>query len=124
MLFLGGVGLVFVACAGPVIRLFTKDPAVVPFGVSCLRILSYGNIGYADGMVMLQAFNGAGDTLTPTVMNFFGFLLLEIPLAYALAIRLGWQSNGVYVAIFISEAIIAAMAILLFRRGTWKAKTV
>ncbi len=81
MLFLGSLGVFFVLFAEPVIRLFTHDPAVVPLGVSCLRIVSYGNIGYAYAMVMLQAFNGAGDTVTPTIVNFFGFWLLEIPLA-------------------------------------------
>src|SRR5207248_10769765 len=63
MLFLGGIGVVFIIFAEPVIRLFTNDPAIVPLGTSCLRILSYGNIGYSYGMVMLQAFNGAGDTV-------------------------------------------------------------
>jgi len=81
MLFLGSLGVFFVLLAEPVIRLFSHDPAVVPLGVSCLRIVSYGNIGYAYAMVMLQAFNGAGDTVTPTIVNFFGFWLLEIPLA-------------------------------------------
>ena len=82
MLFLGGVGVVFVLFAEPIVRLFTHDPDVVPLAVSCLRIVSCGNIGYAYAMVMLQSFNGAGDTLTPTIVNFFGFWLFEIPLAY------------------------------------------
>src|SRR5438552_6884453 len=60
MLFLGGVGVFFILFAEPIVRLFTHDPAVVPLGTSCLRILSYGTVGYAYGMVMLQAFNGAG----------------------------------------------------------------
>jgi putative MATE family efflux protein len=119
MLFLGSVGVFFVLFAEPVIRLFTNDPAVVPLAVSCLRIISYGNIGYAYGMVMLQAFNGAGDTVTPTIVNFFGFWLLEIPLAYALAVPLHFQANGAYFAIVIAECSIAAAGILLFRRGRW-----
>jgi Na+-driven multidrug efflux pump len=85
-----------------------------------LRILSYGNIAYAYGMVMLQAFNGAGDTVTPTIVNFFGFWLLEIPLAYALAIPGHMQANGAYYSIVIAEAAIAAAGIVLFRRGRWK----
>ncbi len=120
MIFLGGVGVFFIFFAGPVVRLFTHDPAVVPLAVSCLRILSFGNVSYAYGMVMLQAFNGAGDTRTPTIVNFFGFWLLEIPVAYVLAIPLGLRSNGVYLAILIAEAAIAAASILLFRRGRWK----
>ncbi len=120
MLFLGAVGVFFIIFAGPAVRLFTQDPAVVPLGVSCLRILSFGNVGYAYGMVMLQAFNGAGDTRTPTIVNFFGFWLLEIPLAYALAIPASLGANGVYYSILVAEAAIAVASILLFRRGRWK----
>jgi putative MATE family efflux protein len=120
MIFLGAVGVFFVLFAEPIIRLFTNDPAVVPLAVSCLRILSYGNIGYAYGMVMLQAFNGAGDTVTPTIVNFFGFWLLEIPLAYALAVPLNFRANGAYFAIVFAECAIAATGVLLFRRGRWK----
>jgi MATE family, multidrug efflux pump len=120
MLFLGVVGIFFVLFAEPVVRLFTHDPLVVPLAASCLRIISYGNIGYAYGMVMLQGFNGAGDTLTPTIVNFFGFWILEIPLAYFLAITAGMHSNGVYVSIVVAEAAIAGVSIFLFKRGRWK----
>jgi putative MATE family efflux protein len=124
MLFLGAVGVFFVIAAEPVIRLFTNDPAVVPLAVSCLRILSYGNVGYAYGMVMLQAFNGAGDTVTPTVVNLFGFWLLEIPLAYLLAIPVSFGPTGVYYSIVVAEAAIAVAGVLIFRRGRWKAQTI
>jgi putative MATE family efflux protein len=120
MIFLGAIGLVFVLFAEPIVRLFTHDPQVVPLAASCLRIISYGNIGYAYGMVMLQAFNGAGDTITPTIINFFGFWLLEIPLAYFLAIPMGMQAKGAYFSIVAAEASIAAVSIVLFRRGNWK----
>lgn len=120
MFFLGSVGLFFIFFAEPIIRLFTNDPAVVPLAVACLRILSYGNVGYAYGMVMLQAFNGAGDTITPTIVNFFGFWLTELPLAYVLAVPLGFQTHGAYYAIVIAEGAIAAAGVLLFRRGRWK----
>jgi len=120
VLFLGTVGVFFVIAAEPVIRLFTNDPAVLPLAVACLRILSYGNVGYAYGMVMLQAFNGAGDTVTPTIVNLFGFWLLEIPLAYVLAIRAKFGTTGVYYSIVIAEAAIAAAGVLIFRRGRWK----
>jgi putative MATE family efflux protein len=120
MLFLGSVGVIFVMFAEPIVRLFTHDPAVVPLAASCLRIISYGNVGYAYGMVMLQSFNGAGDTVTPTIVNFFGFWLLEIPLAYWLAIRVGMHSNGVFYSIVIAEAAIAAASVLLFKLGRWK----
>ena len=120
MAFLGLVGVVFILFTEPIIRLFTNDPAVVPLAVSCLRILSYGNIGFAYGMVLLQAFNGAGDTVTPTIVNFFGFWLLEIPLAYALAVPLHFRANGAYYSIVVSEGAMAAASMLLFRLGRWK----
>jgi putative MATE family efflux protein len=120
MIFLGTVGVIFVIFAQPVVRLFTHDPAVVPLAAACLRIVSCGNIGYAYGMVMLQAFNGAGDTITPTIVNFFGFWLLEIPLAYWLAISLKMKSNGAFWAIVIAEGAIAGVSAILFSRGTWK----
>ena len=124
MLFLGFIGVIFLLFATPVIRLFTNDPVVVPLAAACLRILSYGNIGYAYGMVMLQAFNGAGDTVTPTIVHFFGFWMLEIPLAYFLAIPAHVGANGVYISIVVAEATIAAAGILLFRRGRWKGQQI
>jgi putative MATE family efflux protein len=124
MIFLGTVGIFFGIFAEPIIRLFTNDPAVIPLAVSCLRILSYGNIAYAYGMVMLQAFNGAGDTVTPTIVNLFGFWLLEIPLAYVLAIPMHMRASGSYYAIVIAEATMAVTGILLFRRGRWKLKQI
>jgi putative MATE family efflux protein len=120
MLFLGSIGVLFILFAEPVVRLFTHDPEVIPLAASCLRIISYGNIGYAYGMVMLQAFNGAGDTITPTIVNFFGFWMLEIPLAYFLAIHTGLQARGAYISIVVAEAAIAAVSIVLFKRGRWK----
>jgi putative MATE family efflux protein len=124
MLFLGIVGVFFLLFATPVIRLFTSDPVVVPLAATCLRILSYGNIGYAYGMVMLQAFNGAGDTVTPTIVHFFGFWLLEIPLACLLALPMHMEANGVYVSIVVAECAIAGAGILLFRRGKWKGQQI
>lgn len=124
MLFLGSIGLLFIFFAEPIVRLFTQDPKVIPLAAKCLRIVSYGNIGYAYGMVMLQAFNGAGDTITPTIVNFFGFWLLEIPLAYWLAIPMRWHSDGVFYAIVIAECAIAASSAVLFKRGKWKAQKI
>ena len=120
MAFLGTIGVVFIIWANPIVRIFTHDPAVAPLAASTLRIVSYGNIGFSYGMVMLQAFNGAGDTLTPTFVNLIGFWMLEIPLAYWLAIRERMQSNGVYWSIVVAEAVVAITSILLFRRGKWK----
>src|SRR4030081_2128998 len=120
MLFLGIIGVFFIFFAEPSVPLFTHDPEGVPLAASCLRILSYGNIAYAYGMVMLQAFNGAGDTVTPTIVYFFGFWLLEIPLAYVLAIPLHLHSKGVFLSIVIAEGAIAAAGMVLFKRGRWK----
>jgi putative MATE family efflux protein len=124
MLFLGGVGVIFVLFAQPIVRLFSHDPDVVPLAVACLRIVSCGNIGYSYAMVMLQAFNGAGDTVTPTIVNFFGFWLFEIPLAYWLAIREGMHSGGVYWSIVVAEGSIAVASVLLFRQGRWKQRKI
>jgi putative MATE family efflux protein len=124
MLFLGSIGVIFVLFAEAIVRLFTHDPNVVPLAATCLRTLSYGNIGYAYGMVMLQAFNGAGDTVTPTIVNFFGFWLLEIPLAWWLAMHVGLHSNGVFWSIVIAECSIAAAGIVLFKRGKWKVQKI
>ena len=120
VIFLGSLGVVFIFFAEPIVRLFTHDPAVVPLGAACLRIVSYGNLGYAYFMVMMQAYNGAGDTITPTIVNFFGFWLFEIPLAYGLAITLHMRSNGVFFSIAIAESSMAAASAILFKQGRWK----
>jgi putative MATE family efflux protein len=124
MIFLGSIGVVFITCTEPIIHLFTHDPAVVPLAVSALRILSCGNICYAFGMVMLQAFNGAGDTRTPTIVNLFAYWLLEIPVAYVLAVPMGLQSKGAFLSILIAESAIAVVSAILFRRGKWKQQSI
>ena len=124
MCFLGVVGLVFVVLAGPIIRVFTSDPAVIPYGVDCLRLVAYGFLFYAYGMVLTQSFNGAGDTFTPTVINLFVFWLWEIPLAYVLAYTFGLGPRGVFLAITISFSLLAVVSAIVFRRGNWKARTV
>jgi len=92
---------------------------VVPLAATALRIFSCGNVGYAYGMVMLQAFNGAGDTMTPTVVNFFGFWVLELPLAWLLAVTAHLHSEGVFLSIVVAQCAVAAAGIVLFRRGRW-----
>ena len=124
MLFLGLIGVFFIVFADPAVRLFISDPAVIPVAALALRTLSCGNIGYAYGMVMLQAFNGAGDTVTPTVVNFFGFWVLEPPLAWWLAVGLRFHAEGAFLAIVISESAIAGASVVLFRRGKWKQKRI
>jgi putative MATE family efflux protein len=118
--FLGLVTVVFIIFAERLVGIFTTDPVVVPYGTSALRLISYGYIFYAYGMVMVQSFNGAGDTNTPTVINLFCYWLFQIPLAYSLAVGFGFGANGVFAAITISESVLAVVAILVFRRGKWK----
>jgi putative MATE family efflux protein len=120
MTFLGGVSIVYLIFSEELVRLFTSDPAVVRVGAECLRVVSYGYIFYAWGMVMPQAFNGAGDTMTPTRINFFLFWLFEIPLAYVLAMLLGMRETGLFWSIVVAESLAGLVGIWLFRRGNWK----
>jgi putative MATE family efflux protein len=122
--FLGTAGLIFVVFANPIARLFTTDPAVQPIAADCLRIISYGYLFYAYGMVLTNSFNGAGDTWTPTWLNLFCFWLWEIPLAYVLARHFGMGPRGVAWAVTIAFSTLAVASAVLFRRGRWKLKTV
>jgi len=124
MLFLGSVGLVFIILADPIVRLFTTDPAVAPVAAACLRVISYGYVFYAYGMVLTQSFNGAGDTWTPTWINLFCFWLWEIPLAWVLSHRMGMGPRGVFWAVTIAFSTVAVVSALLFRRGRWKLRKV
>ena len=123
-IFLGVMGVIFIFAPSFFIKLFIQDPAVVESGANCLRIMSYGFVMYGFGMVMIQSFNGAGDTLTPTKINFVSFWMIEIPLAWILAMKLGFEENGVYTAIVVAETFMTIVAIILFRRGKWKLKKV
>jgi putative MATE family efflux protein len=124
MLFLAVVAVLLVVFPKPLIAFFTDDPAIAAAAVSCLRIICYGNIVYAYGMSLVQAFNGAGDTVTPTIINLFGFWLCEIPLAYALAFPFAMGPTGVFASIPIAEGAITVVSILVFRRGRWKARQI
>jgi putative MATE family efflux protein len=124
MLFLAAVALVFIAAPEPIVHLFTSDAAVAAFAVDCLRIVAYGNIAYAYGMVMVQAFNGAGDTVTPTIINIFGFWLFEVPLAWVLAYWAGMGVAGVFASIPIAEAAITLLGMAMFWRGKWKQRRI
>ena len=124
MAFLAGITILFVFFTERIIGIFTNDAGVIAYGVSALRIISYGYIFYAFGMVIVQAFNGAGDTYTPTVINLFCYWLFQIPLAYALAIYLNFGGSGAFMAIPIAESVLTIVAIIFFRRGRWKKKKV
>lgn len=120
MAFLAAVSLVYIFGNETLVRLFTSEPGVIAAGAECIQVVAFGYIFYAWGMVMPQAFNGAGDTLTPTKINFVCFWLLEIPLAYLLAIPLGARESGVYWSIVVAESTAGLLAIVLFRQGKWK----
>jgi putative MATE family efflux protein len=120
MIFLIAVTILFMVAAGGIVSIFTNQPAVVAIAIKALRIVSIGYVFYGLGMVLINAFNGAGDTRTPTVINFIGFWLFQVPLAYILARNFELGPTGVFTAIPISETFITLLALILFRRGKWK----
>jgi Na+-driven multidrug efflux pump len=120
MLFLGGVGVLFIVFAPQIIGAFTTDPAVTPLAVSGLRIFSLGYVSYAYGMVLSAAFNGAGDTFTPTMLNLISFWACQLPLAWFLAVRMHYGPRGVFATVVVADSLLAALSIALFRRGRWK----
>jgi putative MATE family efflux protein len=124
MAFLGAVAVVFIVLAESFIGVFTPDAEVRAIGATCLRVVSYGYVSYAWGMVMVQAFNGAGDTTTPTWINLFCYWAFQIPLAWLLARTAGLGPTGVFLAITIAESLVTVVSILCFRRGRWKTRTV
>lgn len=124
MVFLGLVSIIFIAFPEIFIRLFIDNQKVIESGASCLRIVSYGFIVYGLGMVVIHSFNGAGDTLTPTIINLFCFWLIEIPLAYFLSITFGMNEDGVFYSIIISETLLTLTAMIIFKKGKWKLKKV
>jgi len=121
MLFMAFITVTFMTLAKPIVELFTTDAVVLANATQCLQIVAIGYIFYAYGMVVAQSFNGAGDTRTPTILNFFAFWMFQIPLAYVLAITLNMGPKGVYIAIVVAESVLAIVGIMIFRRGKWKA---
>jgi putative MATE family efflux protein len=127
MVFLGLVSIVFVAWPEPFIGFFVSaadEPLVLQSGVTCLRVVSFGFLVYAMGMVMINSINGAGDTSTPVWINFIAFWIMEIPLAYLFTHVLDLHVNGVCYAILIGETALTFIALAIFRRGRWKLKQV
>ena len=123
-IFMGWMSLIFLAFAPPIIGFFTQEPAVADYAISAVRIISSGFIFYGIGMVMTMAFNGAGDTKTPTIINLFGCWFFQIPLAYLLSKTLGWGPVGIFIAIPVTETTIAITTFILFRKGKWKLKRI
>ncbi|MCK4630922.1 MAG: MATE family efflux transporter [Bacteroidales bacterium] len=120
MIFLGLIALFLIINPAFFIKLFIDNEQVINSGATCLQIVSYGFLFYGMGMIVIQAMNGAGDTITPTKINFFCFWLLEIPLAYLLAITTGMQEKGVYISIVVSESVMTLAGLYFFRLGKWK----
>ncbi len=123
-IFLGFITILFISFAEPMIGFFSQQPEVVATGVDCLRFIAYGYVFFAFGMVMVQAFNGAGDTWTPTWIYLICQWGLQVPMAFLLARNAGMGPRGVFVAIMICESLIAVAGMLVFRRGRWKARQV
>nr|WP_299067591.1 MATE family efflux transporter [uncultured Allomuricauda sp.] len=118
--FMGLVSLVYLLFAKSIISWFNATPSVVENGALCLQIIAAGYIFYAYGMVLTQAFNGAGDTKTPTKINFFSFWMFQLPVAYTAALVLDWGATGVFIAITAAEVVLAIMAMIWFKKGNWK----
>jgi putative MATE family efflux protein len=120
MVFLGLASIIFYFVSESIMKLFSTNAEVIRYGTECLRIVAFGYVFYGYGMVIVQSFNGAGDSRTPTVLNLFGYWLFQIPLAYILAVNLHFGASGAFWAIAIAESVMAVAAILVFRRGKWK----
>lgn len=118
------LGISFYLFSDQLIRLFTPEMDVIAVGAKALKIIAIGYLFYGMGMVMVQAFNGAGDTVTPTWLNFICFWLIEIPLAWILAMNFGMEENGVFWSIVIAESTFGIIAIWIFSKGGWKEKEV
>lgn len=119
-LFMAVAGVTILLFAQEITGLFSSDADVLRWGTNCLRIMGAGFPMYAVGMVMVQSLNGAGDTMTPTLLNFVCFWLVQIPLAYLLATKTSLEPNGAFVAIVVSESLLTILSVLVFRTGTWK----
>lgn len=124
MAYMGSIAVVFLLFAHQLAGFFTSDPAVEQVAAECLRFISLGNICYAWGMVLVQAFNGAGDTKTPSLINFFCYWCFQIPLAILLVRGLHFGTGGVFVAIPAAETAMTISSLVLFRRGSWKRKRI
>jgi putative MATE family efflux protein len=124
MVFLVIIAIIFILYSEFLVGIFTDEENVIAMGSECLRYLSYGYIFYSYGMIVIQAFNGAGDTFTPTIINFFCFWLFEIPFALWLSFGLGLNERGVFIAVLVAESLIGVVGIIVFKRGKWKTRKV
>jgi putative MATE family efflux protein len=120
MLFMVVVSIIYLAFAPAFIQIFTTEPEAVHAGSLALRFLAAGYVFFGYGMIFSQALNGAGDTKTPTLLNFVFFWLLETPLAWLLAMHWNWGQTGVYTSIIVAESCLAVAAMWVFTKGRWK----
>jgi putative MATE family efflux protein len=123
-IYLVAVAMILIFAPHAVVSFFSTDPVVLGYAVDCLRIIGYGNLTYAFGMVMVQAFNGAGDTVTPTIINVISFWLCEIPLGWFLAHRTPLGVDGVFTAIPVANTVMTVISLIVFARGSWKLRRI
>ena len=122
--FLGVVAVVFVSLARPIVGLLTSEPEVVAVAAACLRTVAYSYVFWGFGLITVLAFNGAGDTTTPTWINVFVYWLVQIPLGWTLAVAVGMGPRGVFMAIAICQGLLAVIGVVVFRRGSWKTRRI
>jgi len=120
LIFMVFVMLAFLVFAKPIVSFFTNEIQVIQCATECLTIISIGYIFFSYGMIVAQSFNGAGDTRTPTILNFFAFWCIQIPLAYLLAITFSYGPDGLFASIVIAETLLTIAGIIIFKRGKWK----
>ena len=121
---MGFASLMMLLFTWPIVGLFTNELAVVEYAVQCLTIFAFAFVAWGVGMALIQAFNGAGDTMTPTWINVLCFWVVQVPLAYFLALSLGFGPVGVFWAVFASDILTGIVGYLVFRRGVWKERIV
>jgi putative MATE family efflux protein len=120
MVFLGIVSIAFFLVSVPIMKIFSQDAEVIRYGAQCLQIVAFGYVFYGMGMVIVQSFNGAGDSRTPTILNLFTYWFFQVPLAYVMAMKLGFGASGAFWAITIAESALTVASIIIFRQGKWK----
>lgn len=123
-IYMGLTSIVLLVFTRPIVMFFTAEPEVVEYAVQCLHIFAFGYAIWGFGMAILQAFNGAGDTMTPTYINIFCFWMVQVPLAYVLALTVGMGPVGVFWAVFVSEMLAGIVGVAVFTRGKWKLRQV
>jgi putative MATE family efflux protein len=122
--FLGSVGLLLFLFATPIVALFTTEPDAAGTAIACLRTISFSYVFWGFGLVTVQAFNGSGDTTTPTWINFFVFWVVQLPLAWTLSGPAGFGPRGLFAAIAFCQSLLAVVGVMMFRRGTWKRRQI